>query len=251
MDAGTIDFHKVTAINLSHVNEWVKQRTRNLVDDVGLDSADGLIKLIVSTLYLKAFWRFPFKTERNTKDTFNGRNKLFSQVTYMHLGSSYHPAKLPVYLGQGYKIIHLPYKDEQLLFEILLPDKNDLQPEDLFAFAEPDGQRTFVDTTCTLALPKFTIDAQLDLSPIKLLRQFPAYIKYAKGMPLGNLVIKQGAKIIVNEKGTEAAAVTALGVAGVLRHQDHLAIFVNRPFAFRIMDVELGVELFWGVVLDL
>ncbi|NJC28186.1 serpin family protein [Neolewinella antarctica] len=251
LDADVIDFHEVPVIDLASVNEWVKQHTRNLIDNVGLDSTDGLVKLIVNTLYLKAYWQLPFDPQQNTVDTFNGRTKSWSRITFMHLGDAYYPAELPISFGPGYKIIRLPYKDEQLVFEVLLPDGDNLRPEDLVAFAEPRDQFTFVDTACTLAFPKFTLDAQLDLNPIKLLRQFPEYIKYAKGMSLGNLVIKQGAKIIVDEKGTEAAAVTGMGATGMPRLHDHLAIFVNRPFVFRIFDVGLGVELFWGVVLDL
>ena len=58
-------------------------------------------------------------------------------------------------------------------------------------------------------------------------------------------------KVIVDEDGTEAAAATAIGVAGSAAPADPpLSIRADHPFLYVIRDTDTGAVLFVGRVLD-
>jgi serine protease inhibitor len=54
----------------------------------------------------------------------------------------------------------------------------------------------------------------------------------------------------VNEKGTEAAAVTSVAVAGATPPKERFQMIVNRPFLLAIDDRQTGSLLFFGSVAD-
>ena len=56
--------------------------------------------------------------------------------------------------------------------------------------------------------------------------------------------------IAVDEEGTEAAAATAVVMAGLSAPMDPVQLTVDRPFLFLIRDTETGAILFLGRVLD-
>jgi len=60
------------------------------------------------------------------------------------------------------------------------------------------------------------------------------------------------ANIDVDEKGTEAAAATAIGMdtGGGPSALEDITIKFNRPFLFFVRDVETGAILFMGRVVD-
>ena len=54
------------------------------------------------------------------------------------------------------------------------------------------------------------------------------------------------ARIEVNEKGTEAAAATVVGVDGAAAPTDYRELVLDRPFCYAVVDLERGVPLFLG-----
>jgi serpin B len=57
-------------------------------------------------------------------------------------------------------------------------------------------------------------------------------------------------RIIVDEKGTEAAAATSVEIGLTSIREDRFEMNVNRPFLFLIEDQETGALLFIGHVVD-
>ena len=54
----------------------------------------------------------------------------------------------------------------------------------------------------------------------------------------------------MDEKGTEAAAATAVIMEGAMAIQPENMLYIDRPFLFFIRDVETGQILFIGRVLN-
>jgi serpin B len=65
--------------------------------------------------------------------------------------------------------------------------------------------------------------------------------------PVSLSFVKQKTFLDVNEAGTEAAAVTALGATRGISEP----MIINRPFFFAIHDNQTGTILFMGSVVDL
>ena len=68
------------------------------------------------------------------------------------------------------------------------------------------------------------------------------------GLYISDVIHK--AFIAVDEEGTEAAAATAVIVAGITSVYETPQFIANRPFIYLIRDKETGVILFMGRVLD-
>ena len=106
-----------------------------------------------------------------------------------------------------------------------------------------------------ILMPRFNIESETHLNDVLSTMGMP--LAFASGAQFSNMVegdnlyvglIKQKAKIEVNEKGTKAAAVT---VARMLKEEvvveDHDVKFhANRPFVYVIQEASSGVILFIG-----
>jgi serpin B len=171
---------------------------------------------------------------------------------------------------EGFTVVSLPYAGNDLQFVVLLPDDiNGLRglesklTADVFASCAKLEKRD-VD----LHLPKF----KLEPSTISLAKQFEAlgmktafdqpkgsanFDKIAPQTPHDYLYISQifhKTFIVVDEKGTEAAAATAVAMlaGSALRSPPPPPIEVNvdRPFVYAIQHVPTGVCLFLGRIND-
>ena len=70
--------------------------------------------------------------------------------------------------------------------------------------------------------------------------------------PLQISFVKQKTYVDVNEQGTEAAAVTAVGVRAmaIMREPPPFHFVVDRPFFVAIREKETGLILFLGAIFD-
>jgi serpin B len=68
--------------------------------------------------------------------------------------------------------------------------------------------------------------------------------------PLWIAFVKHKAFVRVDEEGTEAAAVTAMGVGGSAMPPKPISFRADHPFLFLIRDVQSGCILFMGRVAD-
>lgn len=246
------------------INAWVATQTRDRIKDL---VAPGIVSsltrvVLVNAIYLRAQWETPFEA-RNTKPaafTVEGA-KASKQVSTMN-------GEIPAMYGEhgGARTLDLPYyagaDGPRLGMLIVLPKSGALSAiektyarEGLAAFlADTKGQ-----ADVHVALPKFKVGTELDLGlslqALGMKRAFAESIAEFGGMTsAAKLFISKvihKAWISVDEKGTEAAAATAV----VMNDESAAApgkvveFKVDRSFAFFIHD-EKGNVLFAGRVLD-
>ena len=111
------------------------------------------------------------------------------------------------------------------------------------------------DETIILQMPRFEISTEQDLkSPLMAMGVRAAFSSqeadFSKMMknpstPLSISLIKQNAKIEVDEKGTSAAAVTISTITSGMRSQEFI---INRPFLFVITEKDTNLIYFIGKV---
>ncbi|HXO94539.1 MAG TPA: serpin family protein, partial [Candidatus Acidoferrum sp.] len=171
---------------------------------------------------------------------------------------------------EGFTVVSLPYAGNDLQFVVLLPDDiNGLREFESKLSADVlAGCAKLEKRDVDLYLPKF----KLEPPTITLAKQFEALgMKTAFDQPKGSanfdkiaprtpddyLYISQifhKTFIAVDEKGTEAAAATAVAMlAGTALRSPPpppIKVKVDRPFVYAIQHVPSGVCLFLGRVTD-
>jgi serpin B len=167
--------------------------------------------------------------------------------------------------GTGYQAVRLPYMGDDLAMYVFLPDAGS-SPEKLLQIMNGDKWRRvtmpgFDEREGTVVLPKFKLEYAAEFNQsLKALGMKTAFdIKKAdlSGIfsdPHCISEVRQKAFIEVNEEGTEAAAVTAIGIpAGGIGFNPPppFKMIVDRPFLFAIVDARSEMILFMGLVNDL
>lgn len=250
------------------INGWVSGETRGRIKDLippgGLPPAANLA--LVNAVYFLGDWATPFKAEDTQPWAFHTSKTAEHQVPMMQLS-------LEARYGEtdDVKLLSLPYAGGSLEMAFVLPKSVDGLDavERRLSAATFDGWVTGMKTTSVgVKLPKFTIDPResLALGDALVALGMPLAFDRTKADFSGIAVAKTPADRIsisrvfhkafvkVDEKGTEAAAATAVVMApagappGPARrakefHADH-------PFLFFLRDAKSGQILFAGRVAD-
>ena len=162
----------------------------------------------------------------------------------------------------GGRVLEIPYGGEPLGFVVVLPDdKRGLSALEARLTGEA-LRRAFSALSPARAevhLPKFTFRTFVDLTPA--LAKMGMADAFAPGQANFEGIdgtrdlfvsgVVHASYIDVNEKGTEAAAATVMGIgSGAAPADKPVPFFVDRPFAFFVRDRTTGVVLFMGHVTD-
>jgi serpin B len=154
--------------------------------------------------------------------------------------------------GPGYQVVTLPYKGGRLAFTVILPETLDAVRGKGVAALLGEVQPAPV----ALALPRFTAGSALELN--KTLREAGMPTAFGAEADFSGITGDAGLHIAtvqhktfvqVDEKGTEAAAATGVGMAEAAAPVVH-TVTVDRPFLFVITDTATGAPLFLGKVND-
>lgn len=240
------------------INDWVAQQTNGKITDLFAPGALTAYTRLVLTnaIYFKGQWATAFDPAQTHNASFTlGSGEQVSTPT-MHITGHYRYME-----KDGFQVLELPYADGRLAMDVLLPTQSaglqglDISalPADLNGWLQGmSGQRVAV------SLPKFTMTTQFDLIPaLQALGMTDAFLRGAdftgissEQLHIGNVVHK--AFIDVSETGTEAAAVTGIGMflptAAIAMPVDPIIFNANHPFLFLIRDTQTGSVLFTGQV---
>ncbi len=241
------------------INNWVSNQTKNKVNDLlAPSSVDSNTRMVlVNAIYFKADWAVPFDANTTSDSTFTLLDGSQSQVKMMNnseLGLNY-------VKGDGYQAVELPYNGNTAAMDIIMPDDGNFQNFESTLNAQNlnDIFSSMNTMPIALGLPKFTFTTDFSLSDqLKSLGMTDAFDSNKadfSGMTgnhdlfISDVVHK--AFVAVDEKGTEAAAATAVIMQAMSAppiQKVHLVI--DHPFIFVIRDLTSGQILFIGRVLN-
>ncbi len=259
------------------INAWVNGQTAGRIPELlkPPDVTDATRIALVNAIYLKAPWLNPFGPDQTAPGLFTRSDGSRVTVPMMHLESTGLGPNFPAAIGAGWRAVRMPYLGSQstrsgsdeLAMTIIVPD-------DLAAFERQLTATKLADLTNTLddgglldsrkvdlTLPRFSIESRFDLKDVLGALGMPLAFDPIRAdftgiatLPFGlfiKAVIHQ-ATIDVDEKGTEAAAATAvLGATGGPGDTSKpVVIRADRPFLFVLTDVPTGAVLFIGRVAD-
>lgn len=242
------------------VNAWVEEQTQGLIPTLREDNyPPETVLTLINTLYFKARWDSPFMADSTFDGDFTLTGGETVQTPFMHKYEAY----FDYIEGEGAEGVVLPYDDGRTVFVALKPAAGgdaralaqSLTAEKLSVLLAA-GENACLD----LALPKYELSYALELNDalksLGLTRVFdPAAadlsaLGSARAGALYLSLVQQKVKLIVDERGTEAAAVTEAAAAGAALGPEPLRLYFDSPFVYAIVDLYSGVPLIMGVLDD-
>ncbi len=248
-----IDFRKAQAVKT--INDWVSGKTNGKIDEI-IEAIDpDMMMILINAIYFNCLWDVEFKPG-DTRDApfFTEMGTLFRQVEMMHLESNFNTLHT-----EGFSAVELPYKKGKFSMFLFLPGEGssvdslagELDGDSWKALSEAFTERK----NFTVEMPRFKFEFERSL--LDDLRAMGLGIAFTDGAdfsgisPVELLIsdVIHKTYIDVNEKGTEAAAVT-----GVIMETTSLGppsfIRLDRPFLFAIAEKSSRSILFIGKVTE-
>lgn len=239
------------------LNGWVENNTGGLIKEMLSEpmSEDDRLAL-VNTLYFKNEWSKHFN-DRYPRgfygvSGFNENAPAMSMTEYIMYSSD-----------DAFKSVKLNYRDGSCMKIFLPADENrlvtdmiaEMSAEELAAAMEPFYRNTYV----SLTMPPFECDYKASLAEmfqsLGARSCFDGNSANFSGITAEESFyisdVMQAAKIICDEKGTEAAAATSVTVALTMHADpDPIVLIIDRPFLYTI-EAPSGETLFMGVITDI
>lgn len=261
--AEALDFSSPST--LGRINGWCDEKTRGMIPTI-LERVDPrTVSYLLNAIYFKAEWASMFEKNETREETFTTpdgetRVPLMHQNVYMN------------YLrNDQYAAVSIPYGNGQWMMTVMLPEDGKTTDDVISSLAASGWSTDFLKNplrearryAVDLKLPRFETAFDTDdagglielLKGMDIRRAFDGNSAEIPNMcENGDLYIsmmKQKAKIKVNEEGSEAAAVTIAGLnflSAVADTQEppKATFHANRPFVYVIHEQSSGVILFVG-----
>ena len=256
-EISTLDF--MDPNTLTTINQWVDTNTNGKIPKILDEINSDLLLFLINAIYFKGSWQIEFDPAHTRDGTFYLATGAEKQVPLMTRSGDY--AYYENY-DEMFQAISLPYGDGQMSMYIFLPYRE----SDLNTFLANLNTENwenwiaeFHEQEVSLSMPKFKLEYEKTLNnPLQSLGMAIAFSpngadfsrmadleRFGKNLYIGEVLHK--AVVEVNEEGSEAAAVTSIGIRATSLPPQFIA---NRPFFFAIRDNETKTTLFMGTVVD-
>jgi serpin B len=254
-----VDFSNAPVEAINKINQWVNEKTAGKIQGILNQLPPESQLVLVNAIYFKADWLVPFHQASPSKFWISPNDSVSVPIMYERWRSAMYAE------FENLQILELPYVGGNISMFILLPKEKDglkqleksLSIENLDKWVQ-SLKRLNKNQRLVLSLPKFKMTYELDLrSPLKAIGMVDAF-----SLPPADLSGMTGKKdnyvalalhkaiIEVNEKGTEAAAVTGMVGAGLIEEYEEIYFRADHPFLFLIQDNQTGSILFMGRLTD-
>ncbi|MBP5508043.1 MAG: serpin family protein [Prevotella sp.] len=268
--AETLDFSSPET--LGHINGWCDDKTNGMIPTI-LDGVDpDMASYLLNAIYFKADWASKFDPKNTKTETFT-TEKGSIDLPMMHQNVLINYKE-----NDTYTAIMMPYGDDYWNMTVMLPKEGKTTDDVINYLAGTVYYKTegdpesgyYVPYEVDLKLPRFETssdtedlerkdtDSPKESGLITLLKKMGIQLAFDPlcgeicnmcDLPVYISMMRQKAKIKVNEDGSEAAAVTVAGVneaslGPVVRPK--ATFHANRPFVYVIREASSGVILFVG-----
>jgi serpin B len=240
------------------VNQWVEKATKKRIKNLLSPGDQGQLYL-VNAVYFLGEWSEPFTKEATRDAAFTLLSGTAKQVSMMQQHD-----RMDYLETDQFQAVRLPYgKDEHVAMYLFLPARG----SSLAAFEQSltaDGwdqwMSSFQQREGTLELPKVKTESAADLNDgLIALGMGPAFERsadftglFADQTPAYISKVKHKTFLAIDEKGTEAAAATAVVMeTGAAPPQGQpFSMIIDRPFFLAIRDDRSGALLFMGGIVE-
>ena len=229
---------------MKYVNDWCEKHTYGRIKNVLQDVDPLAMMYIMNAIFFHADWSLKFDKAQTKNEDFRTLSGRSVKVGMMH-------QTLDAYYGENEfgQAVNLTYGKGKYVLTLYLPAKS-------------DGLKTIPDSkqlplmfgTChvILSLPSFKTESTVEMKDLLADMGLPVsgYTERVENDTAAISKVIHKANITVNETGTEAAAVTVIGMAysSYDPHEPRTVTFTaDHPFLYTISEVTSGAILFTGV----
>jgi serine protease inhibitor len=251
-DAITMEFNDA---GVRRINQWASDKTNGKIEKVIGEFSDSDVMFLMNALYFKGDWKHKFDPANTIDRDFKLADGGQKRVKMMSLNSSLQLAQT-----SDFSAVELPYSNGKFNFTLLLPNGNKSVAEVGNSLSSEawksltNGQ--YRSALVNLNLPKFQLDYEVQLkSTLKKMGIEAAFdsnsadfSRLSDALSLQVSEVKQNTYLGIDEKGTEAAAVTTIGMelTSVQPGPTPIHIVADRPFLFVISENTSNTILFVG-----
>ena len=236
------------------INKWGSDHTEEMIEEVlSEDEFDpSAVSYLLNAIYFKGAWAEKFDKSNTKEETFKGYN-VEKKVPMMHQEHEFNYTET-----DDCQVLCLPYGNNAYRMTILLPKAGKTINDLLKTMTTSTWQRyqQMGNAIVDVKLPRFESQSDLELIEIMSelgmprafnphLAEFPNFCN----VPTYIGLMKQVAKIKLNEEGTEAAAITVIGMKNTSvapSEPPHVKFFATRPFLYVISEQSTGAIFFIG-----
>jgi serpin B len=242
------------------INSWTDLRTRGMIKNIipqgSLQPKGEMATSLVLTnaVYFFSEWFHTFNKNSTRDEVFYGTSE--EKTKLMRQTNSF-----PYFETEDFQMISLPYKSGKRSLVVVLPRRRDgikQLEESITSENFSDWRTSSAREQVTVYLPKLEMEWNTDLSErfqsMGLENIFKFSVNNYKNLtsdrkyPMCVSQIFHKAHVIIDEEGTEAAAVTAIIMAGTtsMPPSRTYEFRADHPFIFFIADNATGAILFMG-----
>ncbi|MDR3254574.1 MAG: serpin family protein [Synergistaceae bacterium] len=257
--ARPLDYKNQPDRSRAEINDWVAKHTNDKIQDIlpsGSVRSDTRL-VLVNAVYFKAPWLDEFRETLNYESDFFASPDASAPAVMMRS-----VRYTPYFETDETQVLKLPYARGVYSMIIFLPKERDGLGaiEGKLALGGLDDLRNRVERRrVDVNIPKFRLESSFDLTEtLKNLGVGSAFDEDLADFSLMNgkrnlyiNVASHKAIVEVDERGTEAAAATAISAAratALLKEEEPVIFRADHPFIFLIQDEASGTILFMGRV---
>jgi len=249
------DFAKDNKKALSAINSWASKQTEGMINPL-LDELDPYsATLLMNAIYFKGSWADKFDSSFTRKEDFTKGDGAKTKVDMMNQTSN-----VSYYFDKNCSAISKTYGNGAFKMTFILPDEGittaelakGLDRTALERIIKRNGSEEII-----IKIPKFETSFTIELNDmLKSLGMVDAFnptkadfSSMSSHLSLYISRVLQKARIKVEEKGTEAAAVTVIDMkltSAIPSPGEPLTFYATRPFLYTISEVSTGAILFMG-----
>jgi len=251
----SLDFNDPFAKDI--INKWVSDNTNHKIPTIIDEISSDNVMFLINAVYFKGLFKMAFDTSKTLDYPFKLSDGTTKQVLMMNQKASH------LYFENSvFSSVELPYSNGKFNMEIFVP-KDGSTVEDIINQLTVPAWNNWLSSYAMkqeviVNLPKFkfSYDKTLNnsLSDLGLGIAFTRSADFTNINPGGKLLISKVQHktfVEVNEDGTEAAAVTSVGISTTSIGGGNQFIFtVDRPFLFMISEKDSKSILFIGKVVE-
>ena len=254
----TVNAEDFNTATVKKINQWASDNTKGKIPQV-IDQIQATdVMFLLNALYFKGNWTVPFDTKQTQDEDFVGAAT--KKVKMMNLKSDF-----GFTTNDRFSALELPYGSGKFNMTLVLPTNAKTSTTTLLnSLSAADWKQltTLSKQKVTVKVPKFTLNYEIKLNEILksmgMKNAFNSPNDWSKmvsdpelAKKLALSFVKQNTFIAVDEKGTEAAAVTTIGISLTSAPINEPEFFCNRPFLFAIHEKTTGQVIFVGKIASL